>query len=137
MQDSFQKKKNVNNVGGYSIHVKSGTQIYSAPTLVNQHGEEVREQITKQGFVMCAEKVSSAINTPKRNLVLGRVLTVEGCGKAKRVYDLTVEDNHEFFCNGILVSNCIDSLRYALEATRRAVKRVVVDFEPIPTINRW
>jgi len=137
MQDSFQKKKNVNNVGGYSIHVKSGTQIYSAPTLVNQHGEEVREQITKQGFVMCAEKVSSAINTPKRNLVLGRVLTVEGCGKAKMVYDLTVEDNHEFFCNGILVSNCIDSLRYALEATRRAVKRVVVDFEPIPTINRW
>lgn len=32
-----------------------------------------------------------------------------------RVYDLTVEGQHEFFANGILVHNCIDSLRYALD----------------------
>lgn len=30
------------------------------------------------------------------------------------VYDLTVEEAHEFFANGILVHNCADSLRYAL-----------------------
>ena len=33
---------------------------------------------------------------------------------APRVYDLTVEDQPEFFANGVLVHNCIDALRYAL-----------------------
>ena len=28
------------------------------------------------------------------------------------VYDLTVEDEHEFFANGVLVHNCIDPIRY-------------------------
>ncbi len=30
------------------------------------------------------------------------------------VYDLTVEDAHDFFANGILVLNCMDSLRYCM-----------------------
>jgi len=30
------------------------------------------------------------------------------------VYNLDVEDAHEFFANGVLVHNCIDSLRYVL-----------------------
>ena len=30
-----------------------------------------------------------------------------------RVYDLMVEDCHEYFANGILVHNCVDALRYA------------------------
>ena len=29
------------------------------------------------------------------------------------VYNITVEDEHEYFANGILVSNC-DSIRYAI-----------------------
>ena len=28
------------------------------------------------------------------------------------VYDLTVDDAHEFYAHGILVHNCMDSLRY-------------------------
>ena len=32
----------------------------------------------------------------------------------EQVYDLTVEDAHEYFANGILVHNCMDSLRYAV-----------------------
>ena len=28
------------------------------------------------------------------------------------VYDLMVEDCHEYFANGILVHNCIDGIRY-------------------------
>lgn len=28
------------------------------------------------------------------------------------VYDLTIEDEHEFFANGVLVHNCIDAARY-------------------------
>ena len=31
----------------------------------------------------------------------------------KSVYDLMVENDHEYFANGILVHNCIDSVRYA------------------------
>ena len=31
------------------------------------------------------------------------------------MYDLTVEGEHEFFANGILVHNCIDALRYSLD----------------------
>jgi hypothetical protein len=34
--------------------------------------------------------------------------------RAVPVFDLTVEDQHEFFANGILVHNCVDSLRYSL-----------------------
>jgi len=32
-----------------------------------------------------------------------------------KVYDLMVQDQHEFFANGILVHNCIDAGRYSLE----------------------
>jgi hypothetical protein len=35
-------------------------------------------------------------------------------GGIQDVYDLTVEDVHEFFANGVLVSNCYDSCRYLL-----------------------
>jgi hypothetical protein len=31
-----------------------------------------------------------------------------------QVYDLMVEDCHEYFANGILVHNCIDAIRYGL-----------------------
>lgn len=30
-----------------------------------------------------------------------------------KVYDLTVEDAHEYYANGILVHNCMDAMRYA------------------------
>lgn len=35
------------------------------------------------------------------------------------VYDLTVEDQHEFFAGGVLVHNCLDALRYAVVTTER------------------
>jgi hypothetical protein len=39
--------------------------------------------------------------------------------RCERVYDLTVEGHHEFFAGGVLVSNCIDALRYAAEGARK------------------
>lgn len=59
-------------------------------------------------------------NILTRKLVPGRVLTVTEAGVAERVYDLTVEYKHEFCCNNILLSNCIDSVRYSLEGARKA-----------------
>ena len=38
--------------------------------------------------------------------------------KNQKVYDLMIENNHEYFANGILVHNCIDSSRYGLEKLR-------------------
>ena len=42
-----------------------------------------------------------------------RILKILDYPKKKDVYDLSVDGEHEFFANGILVHNCIDSSRYA------------------------
>lgn len=39
-------------------------------------------------------------------VALGRVLRVERTGIAESVYNLTVDDVHEYFANGIVASNC-------------------------------
>lgn len=41
-----------------------------------------------------------------------QVLKVEATGRTEKVYDLTVEDEHEFFVNGILVHNCLAATVY-------------------------
>ncbi len=41
------------------------------------------------------------------------VVEVSKLSKRSIVYNLTVDDQHEYFANGILVSNC-DALRYGL-----------------------
>ena len=51
------------------------------------------------------------INTPKYDFVPVLVLSVVDIGKANKVYDLTVKDDHEFVASGILVHNCIDAIR--------------------------
>lgn len=40
------------------------------------------------------------------DISMARVQAVEDLGVRKRVYDITVDEDHEFFANGILVSNC-------------------------------
>ncbi|MGM5483258.1 MAG: hypothetical protein ACQESF_07385 [Nanobdellota archaeon] len=32
----------------------------------------------------------------------------------KEVFDLMIEDQHEYFANDILVHNCIDAIRYGV-----------------------
>ena len=41
------------------------------------------------------------------------VVAVEDTGRKEWVYDLTVEEAHTFFANGVLVSNCMDAWRYS------------------------
>lgn len=43
-----------------------------------------------------------------------RIVSIEPTDRYEFVYDLTVEDAHTFFANGILVHNCMDALRYAV-----------------------
>ena len=86
-----------------------------AQTPVKVHGEGRQELTTKKGFAPFAESLSLSINTPTLNVVPVVVERVQGQSKLETVYDLTVEDAHEFFANGVLVHNCIDALRYSLD----------------------
>lgn len=102
---------------GFS-HLKSGTGVkrgllgtksteVSRGLIVNQEHSFVRnvEQRTRQDTWVSA---NSVIQTAK-------LLHFEqGEGRKERVYDLTVEDCHEYFADGVLVHNCMDAVRYAI-----------------------
>ncbi len=61
-------------------------------------------------LVLFAEKLSEKISMLGRSPVPAHVVCVTSAG-SDTVYNLTVDGEHEYFANGILVSNC-DSLRY-------------------------
>jgi hypothetical protein len=58
-----------------------------------------------------------------QNFVITTVKHVH-CGKEERkfVYDLTVDNVHEYFANKILVHNCIDPVRYGIRFYKRNIK---------------
>ena len=88
----------------------------SAPTLANPHGEEIKNLMMSIWSANGAENLSGQTNMPNGVFV---VLPVEQKlleqRESPRVYDLTIEGCPEFFANGILVHNCLDALRYALD----------------------
>ena len=85
-----------------------------ARTLANQHGDDNSISMTSRGCAPSAAKPTRLINTVKPSLVRVPVQAVCAQSRPERVFDITVEDQHEFFADGILVHNCIDALRYAL-----------------------
>jgi hypothetical protein len=92
----------------------------SAPTSARPLPGGRPESMMSSGNALAVYR-SPPIGTASPNLVHGRVLAVREAGQCERVYDLTVEEHHEFFADGVLVSNCIDALRYAVEGARRAL----------------
>lgn len=82
----------------------------SVAIIVSQNGVEKPGLTTSLNDASGVEKSSCQINTRGQDFVV-KVVSV---GIAKAVYDLTIEDKHEFFANGILVHNCIDSVRYSV-----------------------
>lgn len=97
----------------YFCQKLSGTVMNSVITAVSQLSEENRVSTMSRESVNSAEKPGCVINTPRQNAVPSRVVNICLSKERHRVYDLTVEDSHEFFAENILVSNCVDSLRYA------------------------
>jgi len=93
----------------------------------NQQQDENQVLTMKKGCVS-AEINLQQTNTQKQNIAQGRVLAVTDAGIARKVYDITVEHDHEFFANGVLVHNCIDALRYAAEAIRKNKEREIIDY---------
>lgn len=47
------------------------------------------------------------------------MLRVVATGRAESVYDITVEGEHEFFANGVLVHNCASTLVYMVRKAQQ------------------
>lgn len=79
------------------------------------HGAGQVGWMTWSAFVQYVGQFLNETNTPELLLARERVQTVTAAGTANRVFDIEVCGQHEFFASGILVHNCIDAVRYALE----------------------
>jgi hypothetical protein len=98
----------------------------SALTIVSQRGEESKGLTTKQESVKSAEKNLLLTNTQKQEHVVPCVLASVQVKQKRQseVYNLMIDEVHEYIANGILVSNC-DAFRYSTMADRagRATKK--------------
>lgn len=93
----------------------------SAPTIVNHNTVELLEQITLQENAKYAVESFQLTSTQKQSIAVENVVVsvqVLSIEKPQLVYDLMVEDEHEYFANGLLVHNCIDPWRYVCEDQR-------------------
>lgn len=87
----------------------------SAQTLAKANGGARMGLTTKSEFVSFVGNHSPQTNTAMCGLAPVPVDAVSNGGMRDKVYDLTVDGEHEFFANGVLVHNCIDAIRYALD----------------------
>ena len=65
----------------------------------------------------------SKINIVEQELVQDHVLACWLIAHESRVYDLTVENEREFFSDGVLVSNCMDANCYLTRALFTSSKK--------------
>jgi len=64
----------------------------------------------KQGCVFIVSTLFKPINTANKDFA-----RINAAIRVEPVYNLMVQDQHEYFANGILVANCVDSVRYGCE----------------------
>lgn len=128
-----QEKRRASNAAGHFLRKKRATPIYSAATPASLHGADNQALITRRGFARIVARRTSTTNTKKPKLVRVSVEAVFSLNEKRAVYDLTVDGWHEFVAGGLLVSNCFDSIRYALATLirqRRAVLHLDGDAMP-------
>ena len=110
-----QKNLYANNVVSISSPNLLGT-IDSVQTIVSPSGVEKTTSTMKSEPVSNVEKSLLSTNTAECNsvveVVLEDIIVLEE--NYNNVYDIEVEEAHEFFANGVLVHNCIDSIRYVV-----------------------
>lgn len=104
------RKKFVNNVVNY---IKQNFQrgLGSVLMRANLNGDGKQDLMMLLGSVKTAEKSLRPIDIPKQKLAAENV---------QKVYNLTVEDQHEYYLEGVLVANC-----------RYAVSKVPFDFSDV------
>lgn len=106
----------------------------SARTTARAHGAGRPASTTRSERVLAVAKASRSIATPAPDAAPVYVLGRYAAGHSP-VFNLTVEDQPEFFANGVLVHNCLDAGRYLLMGRG-------VPFEPVaplelPQSNAW
>ncbi len=87
----------------------------SVQTNANQQKEEKKKLMKSKKDVHYAKQSLKLTNTGDQDSV--HVVAVRKLTGRENVYNLTVDDQHEYYANGVLVSNC-DSIRYALYSHR-------------------
>lgn len=86
----------------------------SAPSLARPQPVASLESTAKSESASYAASRSWSTGTGRRAVAHVVVVAVSQMQHAEQTYDLTVEDAHEFFANGVLVSNSVDAMRYAI-----------------------
>ena len=89
-------------------------KIFFAQIIASRNGEGITTLMTRKEFASIAERNSQQTNIASHDSVLSFAVQdiIVISESNKQVYDIEVEDVHEFFANGILVHNCLDALRY-------------------------
>ena len=99
----------------HRLYLTRGHQVYKAGS-----GGYTEAKALKEGDKVLAvnEKRKGFCRIFRKRFITDKVLGVTDIEKREFVYNLTVEEAHEYFANGVLVKNC-DALRYALERDAR------------------
>lgn len=94
----------------------------SAQINANQHGEESKDLITKQESAKSAEKNLLLANTQKQEHVVSHAVAnvVVKQRRLSEVYNLMIDEVHEYIADNLLVSNCMDAMRYSTMSDRSA-----------------
>ena len=112
-------RKNATTAVGTSklVTVDSGTETSSAQTSARARGDEQLALMMNNAPANYAELSSLSASTAKPAVAPVRVQRVYA-GKNEPVFNLTVDGNHEFIANGLVVHNC-DAARYAVFSSRQ------------------
>lgn len=104
------QKASANNAGRFTKRFFHLGQSF-ARMVVSLPTGGVSGPISSPKIASVVEKVFGLINTTRQKRAEIRVLRTYESGERKPVYNLTIDGEHEFFANGILVHNC-DAARY-------------------------
>lgn len=103
----------------------------SVLTTASQRGEGLLALMMRTGLVRSVGRLLGSTNTVND----GVVTTV------RDVFDLEVDEAHEYFANGLLVHNSVDAVRYLLSQQIKEAKierkRNKFKTRRIPVLNRW
>ena len=91
--------------------LKIVTMLNFVQTNVSQHIEEIQESTILKKNAWYVSQNLLKVNMIEQNVVAVNVVQLQ----ESLVYDLTIENNHEYFANGVLVHNCMDASRYCFQ----------------------
>jgi len=130
---SQEKKKNSSAKFVENIISQSNTQLSFAQMYANQNTEEWLGLTMKNEYASGAAKHSSQTNTVEQDFVeenvLEEILVIND--SIENVYDIEVDEAHEYFANGVLVHNCIDGVRYVCLMELMGRKEIINDYKGV------